>query len=102
MSATINFVEPAALLLQPAKKKNLFANREPKPIRSNPICEPEERLWKLSAQAVSPRFAMIELFALTLFLAIAVVGVVSCFAELSQLLDNDAIGWVARRAAGGA
>ena len=39
-------------------------------------------------------------FALILFLVIAVVGLVSCFAELSQLLDNDAIGWIARKAAG--
>jgi hypothetical protein len=45
--------------------------------------------------------ARIELFALILFLAIAVVGLVSCFAELSQLLDDDAIGCKARKAAGG-
>jgi hypothetical protein len=72
---------------------------EPKKVK--PICEPEQRLWKLSAQAVSPKVARIELFALILFLTIALVGVVSCFAELFQLLDNDAIGWMARKAIGG-
>jgi hypothetical protein len=41
------------------------------------------------------------LFALILFPTITVVGVVSCIAELSQLLDNDAIGWIARKAIGG-
>ena len=85
--------------LQPLEKASPTAAAEPKKV--NPICEPEERLWKLSTQAVSPRFARIELFALILFLAIAVVGVVSCFAELFQLLDNDAIGWIARKAIGG-
>jgi hypothetical protein len=91
--------EPTELPLEPLENVIPIAAAEPKKVK--PICEPEERLWKLSAQAVSPRFARIELFALILFLAIAVVGVVSCFAELSQLLDNDAIGWIARKAIGG-
>ena len=89
--------EPTELPWQPTEKKSHYANREQS--RSNEGCEPEEYLWK--AQAVCPRFARIELFALILFLTIAVVGVVSCFAELFQLLDNDAIGWIARKAAGG-
>jgi hypothetical protein len=98
MFVSINY-PIARQLLQPIEKVILVAAAEPKKVK--PICEPEERLWKLSAQTVSPRFARIELFALILFLAISVVGVVSCFAELSQLLDNDAVGWVARKAIGG-
>ena len=90
--------EPTELPLQRVENVTPIAAAEPKKVK--PICEPEERLWKLSAQAVSPRFARIELFALILFLTIAVVGVVSGIAELSQLLDNDAIGWIARKAAG--
>jgi hypothetical protein len=89
----------ARQLLQPIEKVTPIAVAEPK--KAKPICEPEARLWKLSAQAVSQRFARIELFTLILFLAISVVGVVSCFAELFQLLDNDAVGWVARKAIGG-
>jgi hypothetical protein len=60
----------------------------------------ETRLWKLSA--VSPQRAAIELFALIVFLTFALVGCWSCFAELSQLLDNDALGWFARKALAGA
>ena len=82
------------LPLQPVEKVIPIAAAVPKKVK--PICEPEERLRKLLAQT-----ARIELFALILFLTIAVVAVVSCFAELFQLLDNDSIGWVARRAIGG-
>jgi hypothetical protein len=86
--------EPTELPLQPVEEVTPIAAAEPKKVK--PICEPEERLRKLLAQT-----ARTELFALILFLTIAVVGVVGCFAELFQLLDNDAIGWIARKAAGG-
>ena len=86
--------EPTEPALRPVRKAIPAAAAEPKKVK--PICEPEERLRKLLAQT-----ARIELFALILFLTITVVGVVSCFAELFQLLDNDAIGWIARKAAGG-
>jgi hypothetical protein len=86
--------EPIELLLQPVEKAIPIAAAEPKKVK--PICEPKQHLRKLLAQ-----IARIELFALILFLTITVVGVVSCFAELFQLLDNDAIGRIARRAAGG-
>jgi hypothetical protein len=101
MSAIIQFAAPAELLFQPAKKESPFANREPKPIRSSSIREPEQRFWKLSAHAVAPQSAMIELFVLSVFLVVALVGVVSCFAELSHLVGSDAIGHVAMRAIGG-
>ena len=86
--------EPTKVPLQPVEKVIPIAVAEPK--KAKTICEPEERLRKLLAQT-----ARIKLFALILFLTIAAVGVVSCFAELFQLLDNDAIGWIARKAAGG-
>ena len=101
MSAIDKFVAPAALLFEPAKKKSLFANWEPKPIRLSPICEPEQRLWKLSARAGSPKFAMIELFVLMLCLVVALVGIISCFGELSRVLENDAIGYVVVKAING-
>jgi hypothetical protein len=86
--------EPTRLPLQPVERVIPIAAAEPKKVK--PICEPEERLRKLLAQT-----ARIELFALILFLTIGVVAVVSCFAELFQLLDNDAIVSIARRAIGG-
>jgi hypothetical protein len=100
MSVTIQFVPSAELLFEPAKKESPFANREPKPIRPSSIHEPEQRLWKLSAQAVSSQFAMIEFFVLALFLAAGLTEIISCFAELSHLLDSDAIGHVAMRVIG--
>ena len=66
--------EPTKLPLQPAEKVIPIVAAEPKQVK--PICEPEERLRKLSAQ-----IARIELFALIVFPTIAVVGVVGCFAE---------------------
>ena len=100
MSAIVEFVAPAEMLFQPAGKESLFTNRKPRPIPLRPIRASEQRLWKLSAQAVAPQFAMVELFVLALFLVVALVGVASCFAELAHLLDSDAIGHVAMRIAG--
>jgi len=100
MSSTIKLVAPAALLFQPADdKKSVVANREEKFCEPNSICGPEQRFWKLSARAASPRFAIIEVLILVLFLVLALVGIVSCFAELSHLLQSDAVGRVAARAA---
>ena len=91
MSAIIEFITPAELSFQPAEKGSLFEHLEPKPIRLNSIPEPELRLWKLSAQVVSSKFAPIDLFILIVFLVVALIGTISCFAELSHLLESDAI-----------
>jgi len=99
MSAIVEFVAPAEMLFQPPGKKSLFANREPRPIPLRPIRASEQRFWKLSAQAASPKFAVIESFVVALFLPVALVGILSCFAELAHLLDSDAIGHVAMRIA---
>jgi hypothetical protein len=96
MSATIQFVPPAELLFQPADKKSHFANA--KPIRPSSIHEPEQRFWKLASHAVSSQFAMIEFLVLVLFLAGGLIGIISCFTELSHLFDSDALGHVAMRA----
>jgi hypothetical protein len=99
MSALINFVEPVGLLFQPIQKTTVFANHDSEPIQLSSACQPEERFWKLSKQA--PKSATIELFVLTLFLVVALVAVTSCFAELSHLLQSDAIGQVAAKAIAG-
>jgi hypothetical protein len=103
MSTTIKFVAPVERLFQPADDKKSFAANpeiklcEPRSL----ICEPEQRFWKLSARAASPKFPIIEIFILVVFLALAFVGTVSCFAELSHLLHRDAVGRVAARAING-
>jgi hypothetical protein len=102
MSSTIKLVAPAALLFQPGDDKNsIVANAEIKVFEPNSICEPEQRLLKLSARAASPRFAIIEVLILALFLVLAIVAIVSCFAELSHLLQSDAVGRVAAMAING-
>jgi hypothetical protein len=100
MSTITKFVQPAEVFFQPTEKKKRYANRALS--RFNTVCEPEQRLWKISAKAISPTIATVELFMVILFLAAAAFAVFGCFAELSQLLDNDAVGWVARKAIGGA
>jgi hypothetical protein len=102
MSAIIRLVAPAELLFQPTDdKKSTVAKREIKVFEPSSICEPEQRFSKLSARAASPRFAIIEVFFLVLFLVLALVGIVSCFGELSHLLQSDAVGRVAARAING-
>ena len=99
MSTITKFVQPAELFFQPTEKKRRYANRAFS--RLNAVCEPEQRLWKISAKAISPTIAAVELFMVILFLVVAAFAVFGCFAELSRLLDNDAVGWVARKAIGG-
>jgi hypothetical protein len=99
MSTTIKFVATAERLFQPADhKKSFAANPEIKFRDPSLICESEQRFWKLSARAASRKFPIIEIFILVVFLALAFVGTVSCFAELSHLLHRDAVGRVAARA----
>jgi hypothetical protein len=102
MSTTIKFVATAERLFQPADDtKSFAANPERKFCEPSAICEPERRFWKLSARAAWPKFAISEVFILVLFLVLALVGLVSCFAELSHLLQSDAVGRVAARAING-
>ncbi len=82
-------------------KKSVAANPEINFCEPGVTCEPEQRFWKLSARAVSPKFAMMEIFILVLFLALAFVEIVSCFAEISHLLQSDAVGRVAAMAING-
>ena len=91
MSAIVEFITPAELSFQPAGKRSLFKHLEPKPIGLNSIREPDLPLWKLSARAVSPKLALIDLFILIVFLVVALTGTTSCIAELSHLLESDAI-----------
>ena len=91
MASTIKFITPIELSFQPVEKVSLFKHLEPKPIRLNSIREPDLPLWKLSAQAVSPKLALIDLFILIVLLVVALIGTISCFAELSHLLESDAI-----------
>ena len=102
MSAIIKLVAPGELSFLPAGNWNIFEPLEPQPIRLSPIREPEPPLWKVSACAGSPKFALIELFIFVLFLTAALVGTAGCFAELSHLLKSDAVWRVVTTAIAGA
>jgi hypothetical protein len=91
MSVIIKLVAPGELSFLPAAKRSSFEHLETKPSRLSLIGEPELPLWKLSARAVSSRFALVELFIFVFFLTVALVVIASCFAELSQLLKSDAV-----------
>jgi hypothetical protein len=97
MSAIIKFVAPADLLFQPVESEPAFAKSEFKAIRLEPTRALQERFWQLPGQAVSSRAAMVEIIALVLFAGVALLGVISCFAELSHLLGSNAIAQVAAR-----
>jgi hypothetical protein len=102
MSTIIKFVAPADRLLQPADdKKSFAADPEIKFCEPSVMCKPGQRFWKLSARAASPKFAIIEISIPVLFLALALVGMVNCFTELSHLLHSDAVWRVAARAING-
>jgi hypothetical protein len=91
MSAILKFVAPGQLSFLPAGKKGLFEHLEPKPTGLSPIRELEPPLWKLATRAVSPKFALVELFILVVFVTVALVATASCLAELSQLVKSDAV-----------
>jgi hypothetical protein len=98
----ITLTPPAELCLRLTKKgTSASVIPEAKLIESSPNGEPEGPLWKLSARPGSPKFAVIELCVLALFLLVAFAGIVSCFVELSHLLQSDAVGYVAMKAING-
>jgi hypothetical protein len=99
MSAMIKFVAPVELLFQPVEnKESAAANREAKPSGPSSICESERRWWQLPVPVASTKFAVIEVFALVLLLVLALAAIVACFAELSRLLDSDALEHLAMKA----
>jgi hypothetical protein len=65
--------------------------------RKGPTCEPARHLWEVTSSTNSKKLATIELFVFVLFLILASVAMVAGFAELSHLLQTDAVGHVATR-----
>ena len=86
-------------LFRPAEGKKAAVKRAEK--IPTPVCEPERRLWKLSSSLNSRKVVTIEFFTLMLFLILACAGIVVGFAELSHLLQSDAVGHIATQAING-
>jgi hypothetical protein len=102
MSAIVKLLAPAELLFQSGdQKENAATKEEAKRLGPSSLCEPEAKFWNLSSKASVPQVVRIELFVLALFLLVAVVGIISCFTELSHLLEGDAIGHVTAKAISG-
>jgi hypothetical protein len=100
MAAIVKLVAPSQLLLQPeAKEKRLPAREKGNAIEPSRISEPERLWWKLSPRIAWPKSAIIDVLVLGLFLVFALVAILDCFAELSHLLQSDAIQHVATRIA---
>ena len=119
MSATVYCIDPTELLLQPTEKKSPFVNRKTnpsfarasdlakpcsdragRPTRPSLIRVPEEPLWKLAQLAVSARLTIVEHAFLPLVLVLGAAAIISSFAELSHLMQTDAIGHFAARVLG--
>ncbi len=99
MSAINELTTSAELLFQPAdEKEHASINQEAKFNRPDAICESEPQWWKLPARVATPKFGIIEMFVLVLFLFVTVIAIISCFVELSHLLDSDALGHLAAKA----
>jgi hypothetical protein len=91
MFADVKFIPPAESSCQRAENGGSYEDLETRPIRLNSIRQPEQRLWKLCAQAVSRRCELIEIFIFVVFLVITLTVTISCFAVLSHLLESDAV-----------
>jgi hypothetical protein len=92
MPAISRFVMAAELAtLTAERRRSLLAQRQLTPIRRNQIHDPELSLWRLCTQAVSHKFAFMDLFTLVVLLAVCLAGTIGCFTELSYLLKSDAV-----------
>ena len=99
MSTLVNQFVPTQLLYQPGeKRKTARAIPEARAINRTSPAEPEVRLWKVCTRAASEEHGIIGLVVLVLLLAIATAGVIYGFAELTHLLQTDAVGHVAAKA----
>jgi hypothetical protein len=82
--------EPVTCLSDPPLRKRSSADSR-KAVPQRLGCETERRLCKLIAEAAASTYAICQLVLVTVFLAAALVGVATSFAELSRLVERDAI-----------
>jgi len=90
MSTTLLAAKPVTCLSDPALKKRSSADAG-NAVQSYFCCEPERRLSKVIAEAVASTYASCQLLLLMAFLAAALLGIATSFADLSRLLEQDAI-----------
>ena len=77
--------------VQGPKDRLQVVTRRPSLTRSKAETEPETRLWKVCAKAVSPRLSRFERIAFLLFVASALVALAFCFSESFHLFNSGAL-----------
>ena len=80
--------EPVTCLSDSALRKRADSEKAVQPHLG---CEPERQLRKLIAEGAASAYATCQLVLAAVFLAAALVGVATSFAELSRLVERDAI-----------
>ena len=73
------------------KERPQVANKQPSFARCKVEAEPETRLWKISAEAASPRLSRFERIALLVFGASAFVALACCAFEWFHLFNSGAL-----------
>jgi hypothetical protein len=96
MSAKITHIDHGRQLLQPTwDNKSCSASEQVN--QSSLVCEPELQHLRRTAEASSSTIAICQLFLAVFFLAAALVEITLSFAELTRLLERDAIQHVTER-----
>jgi hypothetical protein len=105
MNATVIMISQGAMALvgafyilakplvsdQGLKEQNGVATRQLPVARPKAETEPQERLWKVWAEAASPWLSGFEFIAFLFFGALALGGLAYCFSELFHLLNSGAL-----------
>jgi hypothetical protein len=97
MSATLLIADPVTCLSDPGLSKRTSADSG-NAVQRGLRCEPERRLWKLIAESVASTFATCQLLLAGVFLAAALLGIATSFAQMGRLLEQDAIRHVVEKA----
>jgi hypothetical protein len=97
MSATLTVTESVTCMSDPTVRNRSSADSG-NVVQSRLSCEPERRLWKLIAESAASTFATCQLFLAVVFLAAALLGIATSFAELARLLEQDAIRHIVEKA----
>jgi hypothetical protein len=90
-TANLYILAKAAESDQGRKERNRFATEQPSFTRPTAEAEPEARLWKICAEAASPRLTGFEWVAFLFFGALAIGALAYSFYEPFHLLNSGAL-----------
>jgi hypothetical protein len=97
MSATITQIDQGRHLSHPTWHDGSCSVSK-QVIQSSLLSESEVQHWRRTAEATWSMMAICQLLLVGFFLAVALVEITICFAELTRLLERDAIEHVTERA----